>query len=56
MARKLIALIPTGGRSSKEIHRDIDKALREKMPELYKKIKNEKKKQNQFLTLRDLDT
>jgi hypothetical protein len=45
MARKLIAMISTGGRSSKEIHRDIDKALREKMPELYKKKdKNDDKK------------
>jgi hypothetical protein len=44
MARKLISLIPTGERSSEEVHRDVDKVLRQKMPELYqKKGKNENK-------------
>jgi hypothetical protein len=42
--RKLIALIPTSGRSPEEIHQDIDKALKQKMPELYqKKGKNDNK-------------
>jgi hypothetical protein len=39
--RRLIALIPTGGRTSKAVHKDIDRVLREKMHFFFKSEKKE---------------